>query len=101
MKPPENMVRIVNRRRYSTKTATLIAHDAYWDGHNFERHGRNTFLYRTPRGAYFVVNLTQWQGEQDTLAPLTHDDAYQLYEDLSEHEVNTAAAFPDVAIEDA
>lgn len=102
MKPPENFTRIVNRKRYSTKTATLIAGDDYWDGHNFERHGRNTFLYRTPKGEYFTVTLTQWQGEQDSLTPISQDEAIALFEGrLTEHEVNYKEAFPGVIVEDA
>ncbi len=42
MKPPADFTRIVDRSRYSTATATLVASDAYWDGNNFERRGRNT-----------------------------------------------------------
>jgi hypothetical protein len=96
------MIRIVNRKRYNTETARLIASNAYWDGHNFERHGRNAFLYRTPNGAYFSVNLTMWQGEQDLLSPLTQEEALELYEGpLTEHEVDHAEAFPDVVVEDA
>jgi len=102
MRPPRNFTRIIDRKRYSTETATLIAHDAYWDGHNFERQGRNTFLYRTPRGAYFTVALTQWQGEQDTLTPVSEDEAIRLYETiLSEHEVDYEDAFPSVDVVDA
>lgn len=102
MKPPTDFTRIVDRKRYSVKTAELIAHDAYWDGHNFERSGRNTFLYRTPGGAYFVVRLTKWQGERDTLEPLTQDEAIDLFENsLSEHEVSYAEAFPGVEVTDA
>jgi len=102
MKPPENMIRIIGRKRYSTKTATLLAHDAFWDGHNFERHGRNTFLYRTPSGAYFTVGLTQWQGEQDTLSPVSLEEAIELFEGaLTEHEVKYAEAFPSVEVQDA
>ena len=102
MKPPSNFTRIVNRKRYSTKTATLIASDAYWDGHNFERHGRNMFLYRTAKGAYFTVTLTQWQGERDSLEPISEGEALALFEGaLSEHEVSYQEAFPNVTIEDA
>ena len=102
MRPPSDFTRIVNRRRYSVKSATLIAHDAYWDGHNFERQGRNTFLYRTPKGSYFTVNLTQWQGEQDSLEPIAEEDAIEMYENgLSEHEVPYEEAFPGVTVEDA
>lgn len=102
MNAPENFTKIINRKRYSTKTATLIASNAYWDGHNFERSGRNTFLYRTPGGNYFTVNLTQWQGERDTLTPISEGEAIDLYETtLSEHEVEYADAFPGVTVEDA
>jgi len=94
--------RIVDRKRYSIKTATLIADDCFWDGHNFERHGRQTWLYRTPKGAFFLVTRTQWQGEEDSLTPISEDRAIELYEGrLSEHHVDYERAFPDVVVEDA
>ena len=96
------MTRIVERKRYSTKTATLLASDRYWDGSNWARHGRNTWLFRTPNGAYFTVTETAWQGEQDTLSPITQDEAIELYEgSLTEHELDYAEAFPSVTVEDA
>lgn len=101
MEAPEDMTRIMGGRRYSTATATLLADDNYWDGHNFERHGRNTFLYRTPRGAYFSVTLTQWQGESETLQPLTQSEAVDLWERLQEHAEPFEDAFPGVVVEDA
>lgn len=98
----KSMTRIVNRKRYSTDSATLIADDVYWDGSNMERQNRNRFLYRTPRGAYFLVTQTQWQGEQDTLEPISQSDAIDLWEGpLSEHATEFEAAFPDVSVEDA
>lgn len=102
MQPPTDMTRIIDRRRYSTATATLLAGDDFWDGHNFERRGRNDFLYRTPGGRYFVVGLTQWQGEQDVLRPVDLDEAISLFEGpLTEHRVEYAEAFPDVEVIDA
>ena len=99
---PKDMTRIVEQKKYSTKTATLIASDEYWDGHNWERSGRNTFLYRTPNGAYFTVHLTMWQGERDSLEPVTQEEAISLYEtSLTEHEVKYSEAFPGVNVEDA
>ena len=96
------MTRVVNKVRYNTETATLIAHNVYWDGNNFERSGRNTWLYRTRQGRYFTVTGTHWQGEQDTLNPVSQEEALQLYEtSLSEHEVEYEEAFPDVEVEDA
>jgi hypothetical protein len=102
MRPPTNFERIVDRRRYSTATATLLSADDRWDGHNFERHGRNTFLYRTPAGRYFTVTLTQWQGESDDLRPVDLDEAIELYEGpLTEHRIEYTEAFPDVEVVDA
>lgn len=102
MKPPTNMTRIIDRRRYSTATATLLAGDDYWDGHNFERRGRNQFLYRTPNGRYFTALLSQWQGEGDELTPVSLDLAISLFEGpLQDHRVEYAEAFPDVEVEDA
>jgi hypothetical protein len=101
MKPPSNMDRIVDRKRYSTETATLLAGNDYWDGSNFERSGRNQFLYRTPKGAFFTVSRSQWQGEQDTLTPCTLDDAEELFETLTERRVEYAEAFPGVVVEEA
>jgi hypothetical protein len=102
MKPPENLTSIIGKKKYSTKTATLLATDDYWDGHNWERHGRNSFLYRTPKGNYFEVNLTQWQGERDTLIPVSQDEAIELYEGtLTEHAVKYSEAFPGVEVVEA
>ena len=102
MKPPENYYRVVGRKKYSVKTSTLIAHDAFWDGNNWERSGRNRFLYRTPRGNYFVVTLTQWQGEFNSLEPVDQETAISLYEtDLTEHTEEYETAFPGVEVTDA
>lgn len=101
MRPPENMIRIIDRKRYNTSTATLIADDVYWDGHNMERGGTNRFLYRTPKGAFFVVTLTQWQGSRDTLRPISQDEAINLWEgSLSEHHLEFEEAFPTVTVEE-
>jgi hypothetical protein len=102
MNAPKKFEKIVKSKRYSVESATLLAHDAYWDGNNFERSGRNMFLYMTPNGAYFTVALTQWQGEQDMLTPISREEAVELYEGpLSEHEVEYAEAFPWATIQDA
>ncbi|HHY39477.1 MAG TPA: hypothetical protein GX507_11235 [Clostridia bacterium] len=98
---PIMMNAVIGGKRYKTETATLLASDAYWDGHNWERHGRNTFLFKTPRGNYFVQHQTCWQGERDTLEPLSQEEAIRLYEDLPEKEVPFEEAFPNVRVEDA
>jgi len=102
VKPFTSFERIIERKRYSVETAELIADDCYWDGRNFERHGRQTWLYRTPKGAFFLVTRTQWQGEEDSLTPISEDEAIELFEGrLSEHHVDYQLAFPDVIVEEA
>lgn len=100
MHPNNEMKRVVQGKRYAVGSSTLLASDEVWDGSNFERHGRNIFLYKTRGGAFFVVNLTQWTGEQNTLIPLARQEAIDLYESLPEHNVDYENAF-DVVVEDA
>jgi hypothetical protein len=98
---PTKMIEVIEGRRYNTETAALLAGNDYWDGSNWERSGRNTYLYRTPRGAYFVTHLTQWQGERDKLEPITLAEAQELFEALSEKRVTYEEAFPAVTVEEA
>jgi len=99
MNAPENFSRIIFGLKYDVQTAVLIADDEFWDGNNMERNGRNTFLYRTPNGRYFTVQLTQWQGEFDALIPVSPEQARSMFEGpLSEHHVEYADAFPGVEI---
>ena len=95
-----DMQRVVNGKRYNTKSATLVADDVYWDGNNFERSGRNSWLYRTPRGAFFLVTASQWQGERDSLEPLTTSEAKEYYEEhLPEHYLDWEQVFGEEALE--
>lgn len=99
---PRDMKRIINRKRYDTSTATLIAGDDWWDGSNRERHGTNRFLFRTPKGAYFVQRLTMWQGDHDALIPVSLEEAVRLYEEeLLEHVLSYEEAFPEIEVEEA
>ena len=101
MHPEKTMKRVVDGMRYNVATATLIASDEYWDGSNFEHGGRNKFLYKTRGGAFFTVNLTQWQGERDTLEPVNRQEAIELYEGpLTEHQIEYETAF-DAIVEEA
>ncbi len=101
MKPPRNFTEIIDQKRYSTLTAELLAGNDHWDGSKFERSGRNCFLYRTPKGAYFAVNLTQWKGERDSIDPLSQDRAIELFERMTEKRVTFEQAFPGVTVQGA
>ena len=98
---PENMIRVVAGKRYRTDTATLIAHDEYWNGHTWEQGGRNTFLFRTPKGNFFAQYQTLWQGEINKIVPLEIKEAIALYQSLREKEVPFRVVFPDVKVKDA
>ena len=99
---PEPMNKTINKTEYDTDKATLVAGDDHFDGNNFERQGRNTFLYRTPKGKYFFVTQTQWQGETDAIEPATLDEAIQFYEScwIQQQRVMYADAFPTVKVEE-
>lgn len=95
------MVRVIGGKRYNTETAKCIADDRYWDGRNYERNFRNTFLYRTEKGSYFTTTITAWQGECNSLRPLSQKGAVEMWEELEEHNVAFEEAFPDVEVKDA
>ena len=96
-----NLTAVINGKKYRTETAAMLAHDCYWDGSNFERNGRNTWLLRTPRGRYFLQHQTLWQGERDYIEPVSKEEAIRWYEDLPEKEVEFEEAFPGVAVKEA
>jgi hypothetical protein len=100
---PENMIWVVAGKRYRTDKATLIAHDAYWNGHSWEQGGSNTFLFRTPSGNFFAQYQTLLPGEVETgkIAPLEIDEAVSLYHSLHKKEVPFRVAFPCIKAEDA
>jgi len=101
MKPYET-TQIIERVRYSTGTATLLAGDDWWDGHNHERRGTNRFLYRTPRGRYFFAELSQWQGAFNGLVPCTESEAIEFFESVPAgcQRVDYEKAFPGVKVEE-
>jgi hypothetical protein len=78
------MQKIIGGKRYDTDKADLVASNRYWDGHNWERHGRNTYLYRTNSGNWFLHHTTLWEGERDSIEPVTREEAKHHYEALPE-----------------
>ncbi len=90
------MTAVIGDQCYSTETATLLAHDATWDGRHWDRDGRNVFLFRTPNGQYFRQVRTRWAHERNSLEPLALDAAIRLYWKLSERALRFEEAFPRV-----
>ncbi|WP_298667021.1 hypothetical protein [uncultured Methanofollis sp.] len=88
-----HMEQIIDGLKYSTENADQIASDRYWDGSNFDRSGRNTYLYRTKKGRFFLLHTSMWEGERDAIEPVEEEDARIFYERLPEHPVSYAEAF--------
>lgn len=97
---PRQLTRIIGGKRFSTETATLLSGNDWFDGHNFERQGRQTYLYRSPAGAYFCAELSSVQGE-DRIILLSDSEALEMYSIHAEHgkeRVPLDEAFPGVEI---
>ena len=63
--------RIVDGRKYDTETATHVCCGA-------RDVGRQTHLYQTRKGAYFLAYCTIWEGERDAIAPITVAEAKEF-----------------------
>jgi len=84
---------VIDGKLYNTETATLLASNHVWDGHNWERQGRNRFLYKTKKGNFFLYNTTLWQGEIDYIEAISEASAKQYYEELPETVAEYETAF--------
>ena len=98
---PQNMIWVVAGKRYRTDTATLIAHDEYWNGYNCEQGGRNKFLFRTPKGHFFAQYQSLLPDEINKITPLETEEAIALYQSLHRKEVPFRVVFPHFEVEDA
>lgn len=87
------MKQVINGKLYDTEKADLVASDRYWDGHNWDRHGRNVYLYKTKKGNFFLAHTTRWEGERDHIEPLSKEEAKTWYEQLPEQEMGYEDAF--------
>lgn len=87
------MQQVINRKLYDTEEAEVIATDRYWDGSNWDRHGRTQTLMRGKNGNFFVYRETRWQGERDRIEVVSKEQAMDLYEDLPEQEMDYQEAF--------
>ena len=78
---------------YDTDTATLIAHNSYWDGSSWFRSGRNSYLYKSPEGNFFLYHTTMWEGERDYIQPVDLQLAKYCYQVLPIKEMDYKTSF--------
>ncbi len=126
---PRSMTVVIGGKRYQTETATLLASGpsgkervgqtgagpepilevrlggvelgAFMLRGNWERFGWHAFLFRAPKGNYFVQHQSSLPGERDQLVAVDQSDAMSLYQKLLNQEVSFEEAIPGVEIEDA
>jgi len=88
-----HIIQIVDGVRYNTETAEIVASNEYWDGNNYERSGRNSHLYKSKNGRFFLGRSSQWQGENDIIEPVSKENAMEEYENLREKEMEYETTF--------
>jgi hypothetical protein len=123
---PHFMDVVIERKRYRTLAATLLASGPAWDerlgeeahrlldvrvggldlsaivgGRGWEWLGWQAFLLCTHKGNYFAQFQSTWPGERDRLLPLSQDEAMRLYGELPKKKVGFEEAFPGLEIEEA
>lgn len=97
---PYDIDTIINQKRFRTSSSTLIAHDAFRDDRgSYEREGTNKFLYRTQRGAYWIVE--QRGRGRAQCEELDVDGALNAYELLEVKAEPFGDAFPGVEVQTA
>lgn len=85
------MKKVINGKRYNTETGTLLAKN--------KSTGRESYLYRTPRGAFFRYTETIWEGEHDSITPLTVAEAKELFELFNDPRLDWESAFNEIPAE--
>ena len=80
-------------RVFHLETATLLACDAHWNGTNWERAEKFSFLYRSKRGKFFVLHDVQ------SWSIATDGEARRLFRELPEKLVSAERAFEPIIIE--
>ena len=95
------MIKVINRKRYNTATAVIIATNEYKINSPADGLRRTSSLYRTQKGEFFSTHETCFEGEHDSLQPLSEADAIDIYEAMSTCYIKFEDAFPGVEVEDA
>jgi hypothetical protein len=90
------MKKVIAGKSYDTETANAIADDEFRDGTNRMSRGRSTTLYKTTKGNFFCLHETCWQGEHDTIEPLTKTQAKEIYESLLNQNLAYTEAFDEI-----
>lgn len=65
------MKRIINGKKYDTSTAKPLLE-------TYRGVGIRGELYQKKTGEFFVAHFTQWEGQSDSIEPITEEKAKEL-----------------------
>jgi hypothetical protein len=85
------MKKVIDGKVYNTETGTEISRQ--------KSTGRESTLYRTPKGAFFRYVHTIWEGEHNSITPLSTKEAKELYELFDDPRMSWEAAFNETPVE--
>ena len=71
---------MVNRVKYDTANATMLANNFYADGVNEYTEGKALELYIDKENRYFFAEYSCWEGVKDRITPVTANDAAAFIE---------------------
>jgi len=89
------MRNLINGKIYDTDKSDVVATNDFSDGTNVHNRGRTSTLYRTKKGQFFTLYETCWQGEQNSIEPISSQEAQEIYSDMYDQKMTIEEAFGD------
>ena len=89
------MRNLIDGRIYDTEKSDMVATNGYSAGSNKHNDGRSSTLYKTKKGQFFTHYSTCWQGECDSLDPVSNNQAQEIYAGMYRREMEIEEAFGD------
>lgn len=69
------MIQVINGKRYDSQKSETI-------GTISKGTGRTTTLEKTKKGNFFLYHCTQWEGEINSIDPISKEKAVKQYGDI-------------------
>jgi len=87
------MRNLINGKIYDTEKSDVVATNDYSDGTNRYNCGRTSTLYRTKKGRFFTHYQTCWQGDQNSIEPVSSQEAQEIYANMYDQKMTIEEAF--------
>jgi len=89
----EIMRNLIEGKIYDTDKSDVVATNDFSDPSNMYNVGRSSTLYKTKKGRFFVEYNTCWQGEHDSLEPVSTKTAQEIYAGMYDRKMGIEEAF--------